>query len=84
MNNNSRNANCVLLYCLKFSWDFIFVNFANGFRFKKFYPQIFLNCCKMAAVTVYVLDASEIIDPGYQACVLLYKFGHPIILSKDI
>ena len=38
----------------------------------------------MAAVTVYVLDASEIIDPGYQACVLLYKFGKPIILSKDV
>ena len=33
------------------------------------------------AVTVYVLEASEIIDPAYQAYVLLYKFGHPIIVS---
>ena len=28
----------------------------------------------MAAATVYVLVASVIIDPGYQACILLYKF----------
>ena len=38
----------------------------------------------MAAVTVYVLDTSEIIDPGCQDCVLLYSFGHPIILSRNV
>ena len=40
----------------------------------------------MAAVTVYKLDASEIIKILVirPACVLLYKFGHPIILSKDV
>jgi hypothetical protein len=60
------------------------MNFVNGFGFAKFYLRIFLNCCKTVAITVYVSDASKIVDPVYQACVLLYKFGHPIILRKDV
>ena len=38
----------------------IFMNFTNDLGFAKFYPRIF-HCCKMAAVTVYVLGPSEII-----------------------
>ena len=56
--------------------ELYFANFANGFRFATIYLRISLNCWKMVAVTVQTLQ-KEYIDPGYQACVLLYKIWTP-------
>ena len=61
-----------------------FRKFHEWLQICKIYLQIFLSCWKMVVVTVYVSDTSEMIHPGYQACILLYKFGHPIIFSKYV
>ena len=52
--------------------------------FANFICKFFLNGWQMAAIAVYILDASKIINPCYHACILLFKFVHPIVLSQDV
>lgn len=78
---------CVLFYVCKRceNTDCITLNICIVPNFcKTSFSWTFLNNWKMSAITVYILVVSKIMDPGYQACLLLYKFGHWIVLNEDV